>query len=538
MQDLRRFWRVGPKQRERSVEKSRMEILKKIRCRCLKSQEPNHDPVAYKAEMLFVLSESGCFLCREELKAEKRFFTWFVIESHGQRETLEGLKQAHGFCTRHTRMLLSRVPPSIVVSVYRFLVSTVLEKTAFVEKNRTGAIRAQRLDFDLKPFIPCPVCARLKKNSDTLVFFLRKIWGDPEVRCALEEHHPFHLRHFLQVADRFDWEELSFAVNLLRGDFTDTPSQGTGTSGTLAHLIWGAPPAAQPSPFNEWQGHFEHCRDPRQEPKPEPDETGCWSPTLAEWRKTVKKPGCPICRAEKAALRGYFKWLQQEINSASPSQWQDAVWLCREHGSEFIYTGDDLSAAKLTEAARDYWLKRLEQLHAALGDKPEDSPLLRVPGAIRYLRRRMRSDKKQRAWWRFQRLFMTSLKYVFRSPASLLAELRQQSLRENPCPACRCVQTARDRTCDLLIRSLADPDTRSAYEQRSGICFRHLPRALEFADDEETSRFLLQTQRVRLSILAWELEECSRKRDWSVRYESKGPEHSAGFRAAVQYSGI
>ena len=515
-----------------------MKVLKKIRYRCLKSQEPNHDQAAYKGEMLSVLSESGCFLCREERKAEKLFFTWFVIESHGQRETLECLKQAHGFCTQHTQMLFSRVPPSIVVSVYRFLVSTALDELTFAEKILTGAIRAQRPDFNLKSFIACPVCDRLKKNSDTLVFFLRKIWGDPDVRLAFEEHHPLHLRHFLQVADQLCWEELSFVVNLLRGDFADAPNQEAGTARPLTHLVWGAPPAMKTSFFNESEGNLAHGRDHEQTHIPEPDQTGCWSPTLAEMRKTLKAPGCPVCKAEKTALRGYFKWLQQEIKSASSNQWQDAVWLCREHGSEFIYACDDLSAAKLIEAARDFWFKRLEQLQVALEDKPEDSLWLRIPGAARYFRRRMRSDEKQRAWWRFQRLFTASLKYIFRSKASLLAELRQQSLRESPCPACRCVETARDRTCDLLVRSLRDPDTRSAYGQGSGICFRHLPRALEFTDDEETSRFLLRTQKVRLSILAWELEECSRKRDWSVRYEPKGPEHSAGFRAAAYYSGI
>ena len=136
-----------------------MKVLKKIRCRCLKSQEPNHDRAAYKGEMLSVLSESGCFLCREERKAEKLFFTWFVIESHGQRETLECLKQAHGFCTRHTRMLLACVPSSIVVSVYRFLVAAALDGPAFVEKYRIGAICEKLPDFDLKPLMPCPVCA-------------------------------------------------------------------------------------------------------------------------------------------------------------------------------------------------------------------------------------------------------------------------------------------------------------------------------------------------------------------------------------------
>jgi len=48
---------------------------------------------------------------------------------------------------------------------------------------------------------------------------------------------------------------------------------------------------------------------------------------------------------------------------------------------------------------------------------------------------------------------------------------------------------------------------------------------------------LFKAQIIRLRLLEWELEEASRRLNWSVRYESKGPEGSAWQRAGHQFCG-
>jgi hypothetical protein len=49
---------------------------------------------------------------------------------------------------------------------------------------------------------------------------------------------------------------------------------------------------------------------------------------------------------------------------------------------------------------------------------------------------------------------------------------------------------------------------------------------------------LLSAQIARLRLLEWELEEASRKDNWSVRYEPKGPESDVWRRAAYQFCGV
>ena len=172
-----------------------------------------------------------------------------------------------------------------------------------------------------------------------------------------------------------------------------------------------------------------------------------------------------------------------------------------------------------------------------LGDRPEDFFMHRAVGAIRRLRKQVASGKGWGRWRSFQRHFPASMKYLYRTPKSVLAELRDRWLRIHPCPACTCAQTAADRTCDLLVRGLKDAGTRSVYSEGSGVCFQHLPWTLKFTASLEIRRVLLHSQRVRLEILAWELAESNRKDNWSVRYENKGWEQTAWRRAVAQYSG-
>jgi hypothetical protein len=163
--------------------------------------------------------------------------------------------------------------------------------------------------------------------------------------------------------------------------------------------------------------------------------------------------------------------------------------------------------------------------------------LRRAVEAVRRLRKQVASGKDRGLWRSFQRHFPETLKYLCRPPKSVLAELRERWLRTHPCPACTCAQTAADRTCDLLVRSLEDAGTRSVYCEGSGVCFQHLPLTLAFTASADVRRVLLHSQRVSLEILAWELAESSRKVNWSVRYEDKGCEQTAWRRAVAQYSG-
>jgi hypothetical protein len=335
--------------------------------------------------------------------------------------------------------------------------------------------------------------------------------------------------HILQVSPLLSWDELSFFTTVMQDRLIGSQKAG----GPLVPLIWGAPLKNKAS---VWKGETHNPTSVQGKMRGFGHEES-WSPTLAELRRSLREPGCLICRAEKKALQVYYGWLSGEIKSTPSYCWSDAIWLCREHARDFLCVGEQAAVSGLGEAARGYWLIELEKLRVGLEDKPEDFLLRRAVGAARRLRKQVASGKDQGAWRSFQRHFAESVKYLCQSPKSVLIELRERSLRTHPCPACTCVQTAAERACDLLARGLEDPGTRSVYCEGSVVCFHHLPLALEFAACEDVRRVLFHSQRVRLEVLAWELSESSRKVNWSIRYENKGSEQSAWERAVAQYSG-
>jgi len=90
----------------------------------------------------------------------------------------------------------------------------------------------------------------------------------------------------------------------------------------------------------------------------------------------------------------------------------------------------------------------------------------------------------------------------------------------------------------LILRSVEDSLGRKAYHAASGLCLRHCIDAAALAEVPAALAELLSAQIARLRVLEWELGECSRKENWSVRYEAKGPESDAWYRAAKQFSGV
>lgn len=255
----------------------------------------------------------------------------------------------------------------------------------------------------------------------------------------------------------------------------------------------------------------------------------------------VRHPmSAPVWLAEKQALRNYFEWLSNEIKCVPIHGWKSAIGLCRKHSWGFVRISGTETAVKLVKATKDYWLNQLQNLEQCLAFKPPDSMSHRFAGAIRQLRDvRQFGENRPLEPPSFRNRLKASLKYLSQSPAQILPGLRERWLREvSSCQACECIMTAGDRTCDLLARGLGDPVTRSLYSEGGGVCFRHLPGVLKFARRREAFGTILDTARVQLELLEWELTKFLRKQNWSVRYEPKGWEGSAWRRAVSQYSGI
>jgi len=72
----------------------------------------------------------------------------------------------------------------------------------------------------------------------------------------------------------------------------------------------------------------------------------------------------------------------------------------------------------------------------------------------------------------------------------------------------------------------------------AGASVRHGIEAANLAEVPSALAELLSAQIARLRVLEWELEESSRKNNWSVRYEPKGPESDVWRRAAYKFCGV
>lgn len=478
-----------------------------------------------RSRMLGLLSQAGCVFCREEKKTLKWFFFWYLHEGYSEPENLERMQRSRGFCPRHTKRLLADGLPQTIASVYLPLVSSAIEELRTSEKNDPSARPAARL----APEKRCPACANGERNLQHTLRSLRTALGDPKVRKAVGTTLAVCVPHLLEVASRLEWAELNLLVDeTIRHLQKEEGGNGPGDEGSPAAVIRGldsdggyrtGKPVPEANDLRAW-----------------PDTGGgAWSPTVARLRQRLSEPGCPICRAQRHALAGYFEWLSTEILEAPVYQWNAAFWLCREHAHEFAIRGDKNAVRALEQAIREHWLVELGRLADDLRRKPDDRLLLRLAGIPRRLRENSHGGARRRRSPRSG--LWTALGEALRPPRRILTELRRRSLRTNSCPACVYLETTAARNGDLLARAMADPGTVRVYNEADGLCFRHLPQVLAFCEDPERASVLLRAQRVTMEMLQWELREYQRKQSWTLRYEPKGTEQDAWWRTVAQYTG-
>jgi hypothetical protein len=112
-------------------------------------------------------------------------------------------------------------------------------------------------------------------------------------------------------------------------------------------------------------------------------------------------------------------------------------------------------------------------------------------------------------------------------------------VRRRRCPACDVAAENLGRKAAFFVDALRDYDVRAAYAYSDGLCAAHLDAVLEVAFDEEPpiARFLADDWRTRLRLLARDLEEVDRKRDYRYADEPKGPEQRSPLEVLRRYAG-
>jgi hypothetical protein len=478
-------------------------------------------------ELLRLLPRQGCVYCREESKTLDRFFFWYLHEGYAEPENVKRMERSRGFCRRHARTLLAVGASYNVASIYASLISSAVRDLRSAEDVIRVERNFERAGRTLAPTGDCPACEREVKTRDHVSFLLRTTLHETRVREVVDESSTVCLPHFLGVAGSLDWEQLDFLLGEVIEDLgarkdTDTVEGRQ----SLQEMIWGRARG----------GHGPDIAGEDTEPDvPAGVPDVPWSPTVVLLHRRIRAPGCPVCRAQRRLLGRYLEWLSVEVRERPYDAWSAALHLCRDHAWLFARHADPESVEKLARSVRDDWLADLEKLENAMREKPSKHLAVRLAGVPEQIRQAWVSNQ----WRRTLRAELwEELGKALRPPKRVLAGLLESVIRPYPCPACGCLDTAAHRTCDLLVRGLADPDTLDVYQESDGLCFHHLSLALGFCKDAAVAGSLVRTQRTRAEVLQWELQEYGRKQSWTLRYEPKETEQDAWRRAVSQYVGV
>lgn len=503
----------------------------------------------WKWDVLARLKKRGCPICTHHSKDIVRDFFWFVNEHYYEPEVIADLRRSYGFCPLHTRHLLGTGASSVITTVFSYLTEYVIarfqEAQTFLSHATARQNPRDRCRQAAEIFRPqgiCRACRDMQWWDSHIITSLLQTLPDAEVQTAYQKSSGLCLPHFHKGGLLADWDALSFltadmcrrlkAIGISNGPTTSLFEQVAGLDRERSLRLRDQKRGTSNLPVDrKEQGiiTLSHEADLR---------AISWSPTFEQTLVALAEPGCPICAACKRGLQDYVCWLAQEMETkASPSAHWDPAWqVCSAHFWELCAAGHERAAALVAERVRQDWISKLDTLAAGMAKRPSDRLVDRLAAVSAAWSRQLGTgDGGLRG--RIHRLRRLAAEEM-ESPERKLDLLRVPQFRESPCQACFHIRETTRRTIDLILRVVEDPSGRLAYHQGWGLCLRHCITAAGLAEEPFVLSELLKAQVTRLRLLEWELEEASRKMNWSVRYEPGGPEEGAWRRAAYQFYGV
>jgi hypothetical protein len=501
----------------------------------------------WKSHVIAQMKEPHCWICAQAVREVDRDFFWFVSEQYYEIQVIDKMRLAHGFCPTHTRHLLLTGANSVITTVFSYLTWYVISRLndtrdlllqAGAKQNpRELCLRAAAA---LRPQNLCPMCENLRSGEDINIRALTYALARPDVRDAYEGSPGLCLPHFRQAAYHADWNAVSF----LTADMQRRLSANASWDKSIADLLEQTVGLDREQSLRKYirQGTAERSFKDIEPAAQKLIELGNpdhpWSPTFEQLLVSLAEPGCPVCSACAQGARQYLDWLAQQMErQASSTESWDLTWhVCRAHLWELYSAGYDRAAIFIGKHMIHDWLTRLDRFTAGLGAKPSEQILERLGQGFLiscgvYNPEFGRAPGSLRSRW-------SKIAAALESPQARLDAHRAIAFRADPCWACTHVHTTARQRLDLILRALEDPLGRKAYQSGWGLCLRHCIEAANLAEIPAALVELLSAQIARLRVVEWELGEASRKDNWSVRYEPKGPETSAWRRAAYQFCGV
>ncbi len=501
----------------------------------------------WKAHVLAKLKETCCWICAQVVREVDRDFFWFVSEQYYEAEVVDKMRLAYGFCPTHTRHFLATGSHSVNVRVFSYLTwyaITRLNTARNLLLQRGSKQDPRRLCLEaaavLRPQGACPMCQSLRQTETIEIHALLDALAIAEVKDAYEKSPGVCIPHLRQAGYQAHWDTLAFLSKDLQRRLETKIFPGRSTMALLDQTVGlDRERAVRQRNGSEKPGQSLEAQKRKIEAYIELGKPiQPWSPTFEQMVGSLGEPGCPVCTACAQGVPHYLDWLAQQmkVQASIPDNW-DLSWnICASHLWELNTAGHENAAMLIAEHMIQDWLWRLDRLTTGLEQRPAEQWWERLGQGFlvwcgNYDPDASQPSPRARSKW-------SKVSTVLESPRDRLDGLRTVAFRSDLCQACLHIQTTTQRTLELILRLLEDPLGRKAYHAGWGLCLRHCIQAANLAEVPAALDELLSAQIAHLRVLEWELEESSRKNNWSLRYEPKGPESDVWRRAAYQFCGV
>lgn len=482
-----------------------MAFIKHIRDKLGKVPKKAEETRGLEVVLLDEVKHEGCPICAATASHDKRYFSWFTIETYHEPAFLEQFEASLGFCRRHGAFLDEQGRlGSQITFVHDYLAGKAYKR---LSKYLSG----EKRDFNtLFPGLgDCPVCGSFENSTARTVWFFNKMleegrvfsdYGHPGILCFP------HFQLLALVAAPAVLHRLlpihTSAMATARNDMEHArPSKiQAGIKGDLCerglHLSVGLLSGAEDNMYFNRIYHGVSNRDP-----------------VADFVASLKdSDGCPVCLEEDLAMSQWINWLNEKISTMDHiDAMLDVLPACREHVLACVHLGRPpvqfAAVYGALKAAQDKALTSSKQL------------------------RRLQEKRETPLWQRFKRKSRNT-------GVTREIDPRKTIIEPVNCPLCARLKVAEKRAIDLLFGLLMERRHRMAFEDGYGLCVKHFIEAAKRAPSHDMRAFLARVESAKLARLQWELDETMRKTAWDTRPESKGSEQTAWHRAISRFSGL
>jgi hypothetical protein len=281
-----------------------------------------------------LLDANACPACSFLAEAERRFFSWFVSESHGTASVQADLRASMGMCAVHSRRLMEDPGPGPIM-------------TTVVHEALAGALAQLR---DPTEVGPCPAChARSRSLDDARHLVVTALGTDAGARrygaCS-----GLCLNHVRALDGAADVAAMGLVAERLLDGLRSRDAD------TVLELLAGADDDVSRRAL--WRGRL---REPR-----------VATSTVAQLCARAGVAACPICLAAGLGERSYLDWLLESSGRDDPSLRTDAGELCASHLRDAAWQ-DPAAARSAIDRKRTVTMTALERLLDRLAQVPQQS---------------------------------------------------------------------------------------------------------------------------------------------------------------------